>query len=316
MAIEVVSRDSNNAPKTEVSEQAESTEQTEAVVEETTDESESKEVSETSKEESEAEDVESEPEDEEQDDEEESEEKEKGKVPKGVKKRFNRFKRKLSEKDQEIDYWKREALKQKQAPESDDTPKSTKEQTVSEGKPKADDFETHEDFVEALTDWKLEQREKVKEAKNKEVQAKTEFEKKVDSFRQKSAEFAKANSDFEELVEDANDIPMSVAVQEALLRSDEGPALMYELIKDKLEYKRICSLDAISAAMEIGRIKAKLSDSSKTKKTKSTTTKAPPPPTPVGRGSEKAVKRSIYDPKLSFSDYERLRREQEKDRQF
>jgi hypothetical protein len=246
-----------------------------------------------------------------QDDEEETSQDDETKPKKkgGFKKRIERFQKRLSEKEAEVEHWKQAALKSQPQPK----PESKTADVKPVDKPKAESFETHDEYVEALTDWKMEQREKAQEIKSKEAQVRTEFQKTVDAFQAKVTEFKEENDDFDEVVADVDDIPLSFAIHDAIMTSDLGPQVMYELAKNRKELVRINGLSAIAAAREIGKLEARLSTKEETpKETKQT--KAPPPLKPVGSGKSASVKKSIHDPNLGQKEFERLREEQEAQR--
>ena len=239
---------------------------------------------------------------------EEDKDEKKASVPKGVKKRFRRFQRKLSEKDQEIEYWKKEALKG-QAPKASESENSVEQFAEASGEPKEEDFEHHKDYVKALAKWAYEEEKQRDLAKSKEAETKSTFQSRVREFKEQT-------KDFDEVVSEVDDVRLSVGIQEVLLSSKLGPQLMYELAQDRDELERINLLSPIDAARELGRLEAKISFKSKESSSKETkkTTKAPPPPTRVSGKSEKALKKSIYDEDLSFKDYERIRLEELKAR--
>jgi len=229
---------------------------------------------------------------------------EKPKKKGGFQKRIERFQKQLSAKEQELEYWKKEALQAKPAAKVE--PKVEAKAEIA-GKPKAEDFKSHEEYVEALTDWKLEAREKANEQKAKEVQVKTELQKKGEQFQARIADFKKTASDFDELMEDVTvDVPYYV--QEIFLTSENGPALMYELAKNPKELERISKLQPIPAALEMGKLEAKFQKSSPAPK-ETKMTKAPAPIVPVSAKGG-SVKKSIDDPTLSQKEYERLREQQ------
>ena len=270
----------------------------------TTEEAETKEESDTPEKDLETDDEKStdEPEDSESEEDADSESKDEPKPKKnnGFKKRIDKLSRRLSEREQEIEYWKAEALKQK--------PTETKPVAAAaktEDKPVADNFETHEEYVDALTDWKIKRHDLDRETKAKEAQVKSEYQKTVETFQSKVAEFSKSNTDFDEVVADVDDIPLPLTVQEAILTSDMGPALMYELSKNREELERITRLSPAAAAREIGKVEARLAKQAESPKEEKKLTKAPPPLNPVGsKGSVKAAK-SPED--MDFQEYKRWR---------
>ncbi len=252
-------------------------------------------------------------------DEEEIEAKDDGeKAPKkkgGFQKRIERFQKTISskdlaisKKDMEIEYLRQEVAKAKQPAQTDQTVVEKKEIL---GKPKADNFDSHEEYVDALTDWKLEAKDKEREQKAKETQIKTEFQAKGQAFQTRINEFKKANDDFDELMEGVDgDIIVPIHVQEVFMSSENGPALMYELAKDQKELARISSLSPTQAILAMGKLEAKFAKT-QAQSTSAKTTKVPAPISPVG-GKGGSIKKSIDDPSLSQREYEKLREQQMK----
>lgn len=215
----------------------------------------------------------------------------------GFKKKFERTEKLRVSLEQEKEFWRNEALKVK--------PQTSEEKTQAKPdlskKPKAETFNSHDEYVEALTDWKLDQRD----LKQKEEKVKTEAQSKIGKHQERVKEFAKAHDDWDDVIETVGNTPLSITVQEAILSSDLGPELMYELAKDPKEFKRICALSPIQAAMALGKIEARVtkSDSSKEEKL---TTKAPPPIKPVR--SKGTTVETGYRDDMSLTDYDKWRK--------
>ncbi|MEQ1666497.1 MAG: hypothetical protein ABL927_14110, partial [Bdellovibrionales bacterium] len=220
---------------------------------------------------------------------------EKPKKKGGFQRKIDKLNNQKAALEQEREYWRTEALKSK-APESK---KESKEVESTEGKPDPDKFDSHQEYVEALADWKVEQKLSARDAKQKEIETKSNHQKQIDSHTERVQSFVKDHDDFQELMESVDDVPMSLAVQEIILTSDNGPELMYELAKNKDEYKRICALSPMAAARELGKFEAKISKSEVKEEVK--ITKAPKPITPV---SSKSISGSSKNPdEMSFNEY-------------
>ncbi|MGZ3770067.1 MAG: hypothetical protein ACXVCP_00355 [Bdellovibrio sp.] len=241
-------------------------------------------------------------------DEEKSQQDEKPKKKGGFKKRIERFQRKLSVAEQEVAYWKEQALKGNSKPEPETTKAHAKEESNDE--PQEQDFETFKEYQKALIKYELSQEKKESDKKARESQVKSDYQKQVEKFQSKVSEFAKTKDDFEDVISEVDDVPLSHAVQESITSSENGPELMYELAKNKKELMRINALSPILAAREIGKIEARLAKTETKPIPK--TTKAPAPIAPVGSNGSAKPKKSITDPNLTQSEYEQLRREQMK----
>lgn len=303
-----------DAKRTEASaEQVETQESVDSNESETSEDSETSDNAESS-EEQEAEDSSEDDGQEEENEEKESEKK--SDLPKGLKKRLGRLTRQRQEAKQEAEYWKREALKRQEqsAPKEEDLAPQAVE--GGDAEPQEEDFDSHKDYVRAFVKWELRQEKLKEEQKSKEAQAKSAFEKQKQAHIERVQKFKEQTPDFDDVVAEFieehgtdGDFRFTSVFEQAIIDSEVGPALLYELTKNPEELKRINSLGFVSAARELGKLEAKLSSNS-SKIAKQTTTKAPAPPTPLGGKSEKAVKKSIYDKDLSFEEYERLRLEQ------
>lgn len=232
----------------------------------------------------------------------------------GFQRRIDKLNQRMSAAQQEAEYWRALALKNGAAePAKSEQPAKSEAKTTQEvGKPNPESFDTHAEYVEALTDWKLEQRE----AKSKEEARKHELmskqEQLVSSYMEKSKAFAEKVEDFQEALESVDDIVASPAVQSLILESENGPELAYELAKNRKEFERINSLSPLAAAREMGKIEARLAKAATAEEKKpepKKITKAPQPIAPVGSKGGKASK-SIWDADLTQREYEELRRAQ------
>jgi hypothetical protein len=251
----------------------------------------------------------------ESDDESESEASEKDEKPKkksGAQRRKERAERAEAEAARaraEAEHWKTMALKGA-GDSKTDAPKAETAKTEAAGKPSPDSFETYAEYTEALTDWKIEQRDKAA----KEQAAKSKFEaEQADVLKAHSARvkaFTEKTPDFLDVLEDVSHIPVSPTVERELLSSENGPELIYALAQDPAEFERINKLGPIAAARELGRLEVKLSSKATDPKPEpKKLTNAPKPLAPVGAGKG-AVAKTIDDPNLSQREYETIRRKQ------
>lgn len=226
----------------------------------------------------------------------------------GFKKRIDKLTSKITEKEKELEYWRSVAL-QKEEHAKKET-KSEPEAVAQDAKPDLDNFDTYEDYLEALTDYKAKQIVKEHLSKQAEESKKSkeqqEYEKTISAHQNRINEFKAKVEDYDDVIEEVADVPVSLAFQNLIIESDNGPELIYELAKDRETLERLNSLPAMQLARELGRIEAKLS---KPQKEEKKVTSAPAPIKPVGKKTS-GVKKSIYDPNLSQAEFERLRAEQ------
>jgi len=114
-------------------------------------------------------------------------------------------------------------------PETDAAP------VAAAGRPAQDDFETYEQFQEALVDWKVnlrltehdvEARERIERASAQRAQEAivAAHTSRIDAFRSE-------HDDFDAVIEQGRDLPMTRPMQDSVLNSDMGPAVMYHLCR-------------------------------------------------------------------------------------
>lgn len=171
-------------------------------------------------------------------------------------------------------------------------------------KPKLEDFDSLEQFTDALTDWKLSERDA--QARAAEAQAKVQAEQKKlgESWSKRADEARKQHADYDAALESASDVKVPPAMQRVLLEMEHGPELAYTLAKDKAELRRIVALPPLAAARELGKMEARL-DQKSAPAPETRTTRAPKPPTVVGARASAAAPK-LSDP-MSFKDWVRIR---------
>lgn len=237
---------------------------------------------------------------------------------KGFKKRIDKLNARIQAKEQEAEYWRNKALESEKP--SDKKTEVVEAKTKAEGRPKADDFETYEEYIESVAEWTAEQKFKAKEVETEKKAVEQSAKQKLDAHNQRVDAYKEANPDFQDLAEEffeehGEDFRLSGPLTEAIAESDNGAALLHELLKNQETLLAINSMNPSKAFRELGKIEARLEASSEQKaETKIKTTKAPPPAKTMN-ASGASAKRSVYDAdKLSQAEYERMRFEQEKRR--
>jgi hypothetical protein len=141
-----------------------------------------------------------------------------------------------------------------------------------DGRPEQKNFETAEDFVEALTDWKLEQRDQKSKAQDVQRSQQAAAQKAEKMF---SAAESLGNFDRDEFAEK---VRVTDVMADAILDSDMGAKLLVHFNANPDEATRIANLSPARQAAEIGKLEAKLST------VIPKVSKAPPPIDPIGGG--------------------------------
>lgn len=207
----------------------------------------------------------------------------------------------------ERDSWRQEVLKKN---ETQAKPVEAAK-TPAIGEPKADDFKSQKEYLEALIDFRAEQKLSAREQKAKDEQLRSDFQKKNQNLGQKIQEFKKTHDDWDEAMDDVKEIKPAMTLSQMIIDSEDGAELIYELAKNKEEYKRINSLPPVQLARELGKFEAKLAKAAASETSKETevktTTKAPTPINPVGQKSGAGQKKPS---EMSYREYAKYREEQ------
>ena len=163
-------------------------------------------------------------------------------------------------------------------------------QTKEKPKPKPDGFENHDEYVEALTDWKVEQRF----SKDAEERAKTEeqnankrmLDDQEARFNQAEAKFMAENPDYEDVTDTlAELVPRDFnggSITNAILAHEKGPELLYTLGKDLDLAQEVYTLPYTFAIRKLNNIAAGLG---KPPPTADPQQNLPDPPSSIQAGS-------------------------------
>lgn len=232
----------------------------------------------------------------------------------GFQRRIDKLNAAKTAAQQEVEYWKQLALKQGAAsdPKTAQPKADAPAAVTADAKPNPDNFSTHAEYVEAIADWKADQKLKERDQKEAQSRLQTEQQNTMKAHFERVQSFAQKTDDFEEMMENLEDVPRSAALEQIITSSENGPELLYELAKNPEEAKRIAKLTPLALAREIGKLESKLTSSapssSSEKKEPKKLTQAPKPIGPVGGG--KAAGGLKTPEEMSFSEYEKYRREQ------
>ena len=178
----------------------------------------------------------------------------------------------------------------------------------AEGEPQLDDYDSLQAYQSALTDWKLDEREKARAARQAEQEAIEAHEKLQNAWAKKERAAAKVHDDFNDVV-DSVSVPKGPGVdaaRQAMLEDEHGAEILYYLGKHPEDLKRIAALSPVSAVREIGKLSALVSPAATPENGKPKVTSAPKPPPGSVRPS-KAIPESLDDPEV-LKDYPRWRR--------
>ena len=186
-----------------------------------------------------------------------------------------------------------------------------KNAALADGEPNPENFESYTDYAKALARWETRQELKEREQKAEQDRLAREQQESLKAHSERIKSFRKKTPDYDEVLEAADEegIPCTPAMESIIVSSDHGPALLYELAKNPEEATRIAKLPPLAAAQALGRLEAKIAASTSEEK-KPEPKKVTSAPKPIGAlgGGKSTVAKSPEE--MSFSEYERYRRDQ------
>jgi len=167
---------------------------------------------------------------------------------KNVAKRIGKLAKKLSEKDAELAHLREQLKAAPIAQEPGVTPR-----TDDSERPKLADFDSIEEYTEAVADYKFEQRQAKQQAQSA-VQAK------MDGYNSKVAEFMQQAPDFTVAVQEIeSQLTADNNVVEFLLESDFGPNIAYHLANHEEELGRLMKLSSVRRIAALSKIENEMS---------------------------------------------------------
>ena len=168
-----------------------------------------------------------------------------------------------------------------------------------DGKPKIADFQDVEAYVEAVADWKIEQKEaKASQARESEKEQARVVD--INTKTEKIYSEAEKIPGFDREVFD--ELPLTEMIAKSIIESEVAPALMAYMSAHEDDVKRISSLSPTRQAIEIGKIEAKLAEKKVVK-----ASNAPDPIKPVGSRGGEITKKIENMTMAELQEYERKR---------
>lgn len=231
----------------------------------------------------------------------------------GWQRRVDKLTRDLNERAQELKYWREQAIQGgNKKPEDEAHTSQKKPDAAPAEKPKIENFDEYADYVEALSDWKVEQRFKDQEQKAFEATLRQESQKIADAWKERRAQAEQRYEDFHELKESNFEAKMPFAMRQLLVISEVGPDVAYYLYKNPKVFEQIANQAPLIMSKEFGRIEdkilAKVKPAERGKEEGSGVSKAPKPlESGVGgnRGRETAKPEE-----MSYQDFKAWRERQ------
>lgn len=218
-----------------------------------------------------------------------------------VQRRIDKLTKNYREAEREAAYWKGKA-------EAGEKPAGTPAPTVTPAtaKPREEDFDVYNDYIEALTDWKAEQTKAEWDAEQQRKREEDDLSATQQSFQEKMQVGYEKYDDFHEVAFSTSN-PINAIMFDAIAGSEIPADIAYYLGSHIHECTNISRMPAIQAARAIGAIEEKLRVAEATNPPpKAKNPKPPPEPiTPVGGGGPAIVTK---DPdKMTNEEYRAAR---------
>lgn len=230
---------------------------------------------------------------------EDSQHEDKGRA-RGVQTRIDELTRSRREAEREAAYWKARVQ---------GDPAQNPAQTPAASKaPEPSQFKTQEEYIDAVTDYKVEQKLAKKDAEQTHVKQVTE---RAQSWQEKLVSARLETPDFDQVMNNA-DIAVATHVADLLLEADAGASIAYHLAQNPDKLNKINAMSPAKAAIELGKLEATLSKPAsndpapEVKAPEAKTSKAPPPAKTLGQG--RSTTPALAD--LPMDDYVKQRKAQ------
>jgi hypothetical protein len=218
-----------------------------------------------------------------------------------TKEEHDRLNKRITDKDTFIRTQQSELDKIKSAPPAEPTPTPA---VNTSGKPQLDNYDDYEQYNEALMDWKLAEKDTQKTVNDLAKSEEAERQERINNFAQKANVFRAEKADFDEVAnapEIAKVYGQAPHLADIVESSEAGPEIAYYFGNNPDIAAKIGSMPPYQAAIEIGKLEAKVQTAPKPKNI----TQAPTPISTVGGGHDPAEK-SVDD--MSQAEYEAARK--------
>ena len=164
------------------------------------------------------------------------------------------------------------------------------EAKTQEGKPQPETFKTYEEYVDALADWKIEQKMAALQRQEIETAQKEHAKAVFSAHEQRVAEAQERYTDWDDVRKnlDTEEYQVPEAAFFAIPEQENSADVLYYLAQNPDECAELRDLSPVAAASRIGRISAMLAKEEPAPAPKPVT-KAPPPVKHVGGSSSKSA---------------------------
>lgn len=185
-------------------------------------------------------------------------------------------------------------------------PPQQQERQQPDGPPRQDQFESYEDWIDKLTDYKLEQAQRKQAAAEQQRAMAAAQQETLSGWQKNVGQFRNQVEDFEEVLASVDHVNLNPVLQQAILRDAKGPQLAYELARQPEKFAEIAALDPLGALTALGEFKAGLAakQAPPAAAAAKPVSRAPAPIRPVGQGASTST---VPPDQLPYRDYVKWR---------
>jgi hypothetical protein len=212
----------------------------------------------------------------------------------GVRDRIDELTRSRREAEREAAYWRARA--------TGEDPAQTPAPTAAKPKPpEPSTFKTQEEYIDALTDYKLEQKLTAKDQAAEQSKA---IETRAGTWQEKLVTARAEIADFDSVMNGA-DMQVANHVAELLFESDAGAKIAHHLAQNPEVLEKLNGMSPTKVAIQLGKLESSL-EKVAPNLVEARTTKAPPPAKHLGQG--RSTTPTLED--MSIDDYVKTRKSQ------
>lgn len=124
-------------------------------------------------------------------------------------------------------------------------------------KPKPESFTDAFEYAEKLAEWSTSEALRKRDESDRKAASERSAAEVRQAWVKRAAEVEKEHPDFKEVLASATDLAVSDQVRDALMESDHGPRILYELAQDADLVDRLGKMTISAAVRTIGRMEAK-----------------------------------------------------------
>ncbi len=131
---------------------------------------------------------------------------------------------------------------------------------VSEGRPQLEHYQSYEDYVEAVADWKAEAKARAVAEAFEQRESARERQERGRTLHQRITNFVQEYPDYPSVIESAKDLALSPVMMQVIAESEQGPAIAYYLGTHPEEGHQL-AMDSMSVPLEAAPVMRRLLES-------------------------------------------------------